>query len=164
GLISELRAAPQDRDVIAGLQRDLHTLKGGARMAGINPIGDLGHGIESLLEAVAANRTDIDRSDVHLLERGFDRLHQLLTRTGQHRTVAMPDDLIAAFEQRTQGRIAPAPADTANDALPSGDARVEAAIAALVAAPLSAPVPLETVSEEDGLPRPQQEQVRVRAD
>jgi len=164
GLISELRAAPQDRDVIAGLQRDLHTLKGGARMAGINPIGDLGHGIESLLEAVAANRTDIDRSDVHLLERGFDRLHQLLTRTGQHRTVAMPDDLIAAFEQRTQGRAAPEPDDTAGTALPSGDAQVEAAIAALVAAPLSAPVPLETVSEDDGLPRPQQEQVRVRAD
>ncbi len=164
GLISELRAAPQDRDVIAGLQRDLHTLKGGARMAGINPIGDLGHGIESLLEAVAANRTDIDRSDVHLLERGFDRLHQLLTRTGQHRTVAMPDDLIAAFEQRTQGRAEPEPLETAHDTLPSGDAKVEAAIAALVAAPLSAPVPLETVSEEDGLPRPQQEQVRVRAD
>lgn len=164
GLISELRAAPQDRDVIAGLQRDLHTLKGGARMAGINPIGDLGHGIESLLEAVAANRTDIDRSDVHLLERGFDRLHQLLTRTGQHRTVAMPDDLIAAFEQRTQGRDAPEPIETPEPPLASGDARVEAAIAALVAAPLSAPVPLETVSEEDGLPRPQQEQVRVRAD
>lgn len=164
GLISELRAAPQDRDVIAGLQRDLHTLKGGARMAGINPIGDLGHGIESLLEAVAANRTDIDRSDVHLLERGFDRLHQLLTRTGQHRTVAMPDDLIAAFEQRTQGRAAPEPDETVGTALPSGDAQVEAAIAALVAAPLSAPVPLETVSEDDGLPRPQQEQVRVRAD
>ncbi|WP_226940747.1 hypothetical protein, partial [Pseudomonas sp. K5] len=28
GLISELRAAPQDREAIAGLQRDLHTLKG----------------------------------------------------------------------------------------------------------------------------------------
>ncbi|MHC9012913.1 Hpt domain-containing protein [Stenotrophomonas rhizophila] len=164
GLISELRAAPQDRDVIAGLQRDLHTLKGGARMAGINPIGDLGHGIESLLEAVAANRTDIDRSDVHLLERGFDRLHQLLTRTGQHRTVAMPDDLIAAFEQRTQGRAEPEQIETAEQTLASGDAKVEAAIAALVAAPLSAPVPLETVSEDDGLPRPQQEQVRVRAD
>jgi len=164
GLISELRAAPQDRDVIAGLQRDLHTLKGGARMAGINPIGDLGHGIESLLEAVAANRTDIERSDVHLLERGFDRLHQLLTRTGQHRTVAMPDDLIAAFERRTQGRAEPEQIAPAEPALAVGDAKVEAAIAALVAAPLSAPVPLETASEDDGLPRPQQEQVRVRAD
>ncbi len=165
GLISELRAAPQDRDALGGLQRDLHTLKGGARMAGINPIGDLGHGIESLLEAVAANRTDIDRSDVHLLERGFDRLHQMLTRTGQHRTVAMPDDLIAAFERRTLGRVdVEVPADEPIETLASADVQVEAAIAALVTTPLSAPVPLETAAEDDGMPRPQQEQVRVRAD
>jgi chemosensory pili system protein ChpA (sensor histidine kinase/response regulator) len=166
GLISELRAAPQDRDVLAGLQRDLHTLKGGARMAGINPIGDLGHGIESLLEAVAANRTDIDRSDVHLLERGFDRLHQMLTRTGDHLAVAMPEDLIAAFEQRTQGR-----AVVVEDVLPPEAPVVEDrnqavadAIAALVAAPLSAPVPLEVAGDDDAMARPQQEQVRVRAD
>jgi len=103
-LISELRSAPEDRELLAGLQRDLHTLKGGARMAGINAIGDLGHGIESLLEAVAASRTEIGRGDVQLLERGFDRLHQLLIRTGAHRAVRMPVDLIEAFEARTAGR------------------------------------------------------------
>ncbi|WP_256776864.1 MULTISPECIES: Hpt domain-containing protein [unclassified Stenotrophomonas] len=161
GLISELRSAPNDRDVIAGLQRDLHTLKGGARMAGINPIGDLGHGIESLLEAVASNRTDIDRSDVHLLERGFDRLHQMLTRTGQHRSVAMPEDLIGAFEQRTLGRIEPVAADSAVDAPDAAPVEVDTAVAE---APLSAPLPLEASSEDDMLARPQQEQVRVRAD
>jgi len=161
GLISELRAAPQDREAIAGLQRDLHTLKGGARMAGINAIGDLGHGIESLLEAVAANRTDIDRSDVHLLERGFDRLHQMLTRTGRHRDVAMPDDLIAAFEARTLGRAEAEDAPATTAAAVEVPAVVDTAVAS---APLSAPVPLEASNEEDTLARPQQEQVRVRAD
>ena len=161
GLISELRAAPQDREAIAGLQRDLHTLKGGARMAGINAIGDLGHGIESLLEAVAANRTDIDRSDVHLLERGFDRLHQMLTRTGRHRDVAMPDDLIAAFEARTLGRVEAEDAPAAPAAAVEVPAVVDTAVAS---APLSAPVPLEASTDEDTLARPQQEQVRVRAD
>lgn len=159
GLISELRAAPQDREALAGLQRDLHTLKGGARMAGINAIGDLGHGIESLLEAVAANRTDIDRSDVQLLERGFDRLHQMLTRTGRHRDVAMPTDLIAAFEQRTLGR---------DDVADAGDVPADhaplAIDTAVASAPLSAPIPLEASNDEDSLARPQQEQVRVRAD
>ncbi|WP_267126813.1 Hpt domain-containing protein, partial [Xanthomonas sacchari] len=107
-LIAELRAAPQDREVLGGLQRDLHTLKGGARMAGINAIGDLGHGIESLLEVVAAHRTELDRQDVQLLERGFDRLHQLLTLTGNHRAVAMPQDLIGAFDARAHGQATPA--------------------------------------------------------
>ncbi|WP_126969652.1 Hpt domain-containing protein [Xanthomonas sp. BRIP62411] len=155
GLIARMREVPEDREVLNGLQRDLHTLKGGARMAGINAIGDLGHAIESLLEAVAANRTDIDRDDVRLFERGFDRLHQLLTRTGMHRAVAMPTDLVDAFETRTRGRNAAEPSDA--------DVRAIAR-ASVEPAPLSAPVPVEGQSEDDFLPRVQQEQVRVRAD
>jgi len=155
GLIARMRQVPEDRDVLIELQRDLHTLKGGARMAGINAIGNLGHAIESLLEAVAANRTDIDRADVRLFERGFDRLHQLLSRTALHRAVAMPTDLVEAFETRTRGR----------GAAPSTDADVRAiANASVEPAPLSAPIPVESQTEADVLPRVQQEQVRVRAD
>ncbi|MDG2525876.1 Hpt domain-containing protein [Stenotrophomonas sp. HITSZ_GD] len=159
GLIAGLREAPEDRELVAGLQRDLHTLKGGARMAGINAIGDLGHGIESLLEVVAAHRTEIGRDDVRLLERGFDRLHQLLTRTGQHRAVRMPTDLIDAFDARTQGRteVPAADADVAR--------MISAAVEPVAVAPLSAPVPVEgVVDEELGPARAPQEQVRVRAD
>ena len=158
GLISELRTAPEDREPLAGLQRDLHTLKGGARMAGINPIGDLGHGIESLLEAVFAGRTSIEHSDVQLLERGFDRLHQMLTLTGNHRQVVAADDLVAAFEARTQGRpVTQAEADE--------PAAASASAAELIASlPLSAPLPVEGGGEEEGGARAQQEQVRVRAD
>lgn len=169
GLISELRDAPQDREVLAGLQRDLHTLKGGARMAGINAIGDLGHSIESLLEAVAAGRTEIERRDVQLLERGFDRLHQLLTRTGDHRVVEPAQDLVDAFEVRTTTDLAAAAAAAVAAANVASVAEtVSAAVAspapALLDAPLSAPLPAEGVVDEDPLARPQQEQVRVRAD
>ncbi|HZW17302.1 MAG TPA: Hpt domain-containing protein, partial [Luteimonas sp.] len=159
GLIAAMRTAPDDREALAGLQRDLHTLKGGARMAGINAIGDLGHGIESLLEAVAANRTELNRDDVRLLERGFDRLHQLLTRTGEHRAVLMPHDLIDSFDARTQGRaeVPAADADVAR--------MISVAVEPVAVAPLSAPVPVEgVVDEELGPARAPQEQVRVRAD
>ncbi|AWH47351.1 Hpt domain-containing protein [Stenotrophomonas sp. ZAC14A_NAIMI4_1] len=164
GLISELRDAPQDREVVAGLQRDLHTLKGGARMAGINAIGDLGHSIESLLEAVAAGRTEIERRDVQLLERGFDRLHQLLTRTGDHRVVEPAQDLVEAFEARTRSDAAVAASTSAGIAEEAVEAPVAAAPLALADAPLSAPLPVEGTPDEDPLARPQQEQVRVRAD
>lgn len=168
GLISELRDAPQDREALAGLQRDLHTLKGGARMAGINAIGDLGHSIESLLEAVAAGRTEIERRDVQLLERGFDRLHQMLTRTGAHRVVEPAQDLVEAFEVRTTTDIAAAAA-AASAAIATGveetaSAPVAGSVPALLDAPLSAPLPVEGTVDEDPLARPQQEQVRVRAD
>ena len=180
GLINELRAAPDDRDVLAGLQRDLHTLKGGARMAGINAVGDLGHGIESLLEAVAVGRTRLDRSDVHLLERGFDRLHQLLILTGAHRQVPAADDLVTAFDLRTQDPAAGAATNSADAAAPgiAADAAIDPAtvgsvdagaadaddVAGIASQPLSDPLPVEGASEEDGTSRPQQEQVRVRAD
>ncbi|MDF9441060.1 response regulator [Stenotrophomonas acidaminiphila] len=134
-LISELRSAPEDRELLAGLQRDLHTLKGGARMAGINAIGDLGHGIESLLEAVAASRTEIGRGDVQLLERGFDRLHQLLIRTGAHRAVQMPADLIEAFEARTAGGEAPEATASADAVPPSLAAVASTAVDVPQAAP-----------------------------
>ncbi|WP_414540186.1 Hpt domain-containing protein [Stenotrophomonas forensis] len=164
GLISELRDAPQDREVLAGLQRDLHTLKGGARMAGINAIGDLGHSIESLLEAVAAGRTEIERRDVQLLERGFDRLHQLLTRTGAHRVVEPAQDLVDAFDVRTTTDIAAAAAIHAVSVGQSVPAPADSPSTAVVDAPLSAPLPIEGGVDEDPLVRPQQEQVRVRAD
>ncbi|PSM12315.1 Hpt domain-containing protein [Stenotrophomonas maltophilia] len=165
GLISELRDAPQDREVLAGLQRDLHTLKGGARMAGINAIGDLGHSIESLLEAVAAGRTEIERRDVQLLERGFDRLHQLLTRTGAHRVVEPAQDLVEAFEVRTTTDIAAAAAAArAASEAETVPAQAAGPLATQADAPLSAPLPAEGVADEDPSARPQQEQVRVRAD
>jgi chemosensory pili system protein ChpA (sensor histidine kinase/response regulator) len=103
-LLARLRAAPDEREVIVGLQRDLHTLKGGARMAGVMAIGELGHSMESLLEAVAEQRMQLDRQDLPLLEAGFDRLHTMVTRVGDRRAVAMPEALIAAFDTRALGQ------------------------------------------------------------
>ncbi|CBA16720.1 Hpt domain-containing protein [Xanthomonas albilineans] len=171
-LVAELRAAPQDRDLLGGLQRDLHTLKGGARMAGINAIGDLGHGIESLLEAVAANRTELDRRDVQSLERGFDRLHQLLTLTGNHRAVAKPVDLIDAFAARTRayGVMRASEADYSvaeadHAAEPATSTGSQTWSASVAPAALSAPLPLEGALENEAtIARPMQEQVRVSAD
>jgi chemosensory pili system protein ChpA (sensor histidine kinase/response regulator) len=104
GLIQELRTEPTARESVIGLQRDLHTLKGGARMAGIAAIGDLGHVIESLLEAAAEQRTELQRGDIQLLERGFDSLHRLLQQTRAHRVSVIPHALIEEFEARIRGQ------------------------------------------------------------
>src|ERR1700676_5198427 len=39
----------KDKQPVAELQRQLHTLKGGARMAGITAMGDLSHELETLV-------------------------------------------------------------------------------------------------------------------
>ena len=119
-------------------------------MAGINAIGDLGHSIESLLEAVAAGRTEIERRDVQLLERGFDRLHQLLTRTGTHRVVEPALDLVEAFEVRTTTDIAAAAtAARAASEAETVPAQAAATLTPIVDAPLSAPLPAEGTVDED---------------
>ncbi len=154
GLLAILRETPDDRTQVTGLQRDLHTIKGGARMAGINAIGDLAHAIESLLEQVAAQRIDLDGDSVRLLERGFDGLHGLVARVGAHRKVAMPDDLIAEFESRATPEAAP---------VDSVDASQPVA-APVVLAPLSAPLEAVFAGDDESTPTSTQEQVRVRAD
>ncbi len=157
GLLAKLRDAPEDRSLVTGLQRDLHTIKGGARMAGIDAIGDLGHAIESLLEQVAAQRIELDRDNVHLLERGFDGLHGLVARVGAHRKAPMPVELIAEFESRAHPQAGSV--DAAAAATQTGYAPPAVALA-----PLSAPIEHALAGEDESQPNVAQEQVRVRAD
>ncbi|MEO8000378.1 MAG: response regulator, partial [Arenimonas sp.] len=164
-------------------QRDLHTLKGGARMSGIFPVGELGHTMESLLEAVAEGRVPLDNTGVVVLERGFDRLHSMVTRVGERKALAMPSNLIAQFETLALGQTlevasevetttAPEITQVVSEAAPiSEDASVAPAAVVPVAKtapavlkPLSAPT--EAFADEDdgsGVRAPQ-EQVRIRAD
>ncbi|QDW67936.1 response regulator [Luteimonas granuli] len=157
GLLAKLRESASDREALVGLQRDLHTLKGGARMAGIFAIGELGHSMESLLEAVSEQRFDLGRGDVPLLERGFDRLHAMVTRVGEGRAISPSQGLIDALDARARGEellagsvVAPA------ERMPAPK---------VVMPPLTAPIGAAEAAEDDDItPRAPQEQVRIRAD
>ncbi|WP_334177549.1 Hpt domain-containing protein [Pseudoxanthomonas sp.] len=157
-LIARLRDTPEDRTLVTGLQRDLHTLKGGARMAGIHAVGDLGHAIESMLESIAGQRTELDRRAIQLLERGFDTLHAQLARVTARRAVSIPDGMVAEFNARARGIE-----------LPDAPVVTDAPAAPVELAPLSAPIETDAAAaaapvEEEFFPVGQQEQVRVRAD
>jgi chemosensory pili system protein ChpA (sensor histidine kinase/response regulator) len=156
GLLAHLRETPTEREALVGLQRDLHTIKGGARMAGIMAVGELGHAMESLLEAVVDHRCELGRDGIPLLERGFDRLHAMVTRVGERRAVALPGQLIAEFDARAHGRTFEAP--VADEGTTTTAAKVELK-------PLSAPISDVPFGEdEDVSVRAPQEQVRIRAD
>lgn len=169
GLLAQLREAPTERETLVGLQRDLHTIKGGARMAGIMAVGELGHAMESLLEAVVEQRFELGRDGVPLLERGFDRLHAMVTRVGERRAIAMPDALIAEFDARARGETtltdllaaAPAVAQVAQHASDEPAAPAQP----VELKPLSAPISDQPAGDEEDISvRAPQEQVRIRAD
>jgi len=158
GLLAQLRQHPTEREPLVGLQRDLHTLKGGARMAGIMAVGELGHVMESLLEAVVDQRRELGQDGIPLLELGFDRLHAMLTRVGDRRAIAMPEALIAEFEARSQGGTT-----VTAESAPGAPAPMPAPVRELK--PLSAPIGEDVPEDEDDIAiRAPQEQVRIRAD
>ncbi|MBZ4038565.1 Hpt domain-containing protein [Lysobacter sp. 13A] len=162
GLLAQLRQHPTEREPLVGLQRDLHTLKGGARMAGIMAVGELGHVMESLLEAVVDQRRELGQDGIPLLELGFDRLHAMLTRVGDRRAIAMPEALIAEFEARSLGGTT-VTTDTAAGAGAGAGADTPAPVRELK--PLSAPIGEDVPEDEDDIAiRAPQEQVRIRAD
>jgi len=166
GLLAQLRDNPTERETLVGLQRDLHTIKGGARMAGIMAVGELGHAMESLLESVVELRRELGHDGIPLLERGFDRLHAMVTRVGGRHAIGASETLIEEFNARALGRAAPetAAAETGASAAVAAPApRVQAPVVALK--PLSAPIGDTPVTDDDDISvRAPQEQVRIRAD
>jgi chemosensory pili system protein ChpA (sensor histidine kinase/response regulator) len=153
--MAQLREAPHEREIVAGLQRDLHTLKGGARMAGLAPIGDLSHAMESLLDAVHDGHRHMDRPAIEALERGFDGLHGLIQRVSRRQAIAMPERAIARFENLVAGETLSAPTTT--------DLAAAAAAGANSAPQRPAPRPMPTLEVEDE-PRAPQEMIRVRSE
>ena len=57
--LQEWLAEPDEEAPLHAVLRDLHTLKGGARMAEIRPVGDLSHELEFLYEGLVAKRFDL---------------------------------------------------------------------------------------------------------
>jgi chemosensory pili system protein ChpA (sensor histidine kinase/response regulator) len=93
-----------DANGVAALQRTLHTLKGGARMSGISPVGDLAHGIETFLEATVHRRKLLTDEQIDTLRTGMDTLRDLLDLAAQQIMGKTPKALIDTFEAMASGR------------------------------------------------------------
>jgi chemosensory pili system protein ChpA (sensor histidine kinase/response regulator) len=94
---------PAQQHALLSLQRDLHTLKGGARMAGIKSIGDLAHELESLYEGLVDNRYSASPALGDLLQQSHDRLAVLLEQLQANQPLAEPTDLLEAIAALRHG-------------------------------------------------------------
>jgi chemosensory pili system protein ChpA (sensor histidine kinase/response regulator) len=65
------------REQAEELKRHLHTLKGGARMAGITPMGNLSHELETLLIGIDEGRIPASPDLDALLQQSIDELHRM---------------------------------------------------------------------------------------
>ena len=107
------QAEPHGRQELETLLRDLHTLKGGARMVEIGPIGDLAHELEFLYEGLSAGQLLPSQELFTLLQSCHDRLAQMLEAARAARPVLAADSLIEAIRSFAQCPVAPPAAEPA---------------------------------------------------
>lgn len=88
-----------DGGALDELQRCLHTLKGGARMAGITAIGDLSHELESLYETVAEGRLPLSLELYDMVHTCDDRIMDMLGELRDQFRCNAANDLINRVQQ-----------------------------------------------------------------
>lgn len=100
-------SAPQNNAVMSALLRDLHTLKGGARMSEIKPIGDLAHELESLYEGLLDGRYSHSDDLADLLLRSHARLALLLDQLQAGQAMQHATALIERMQALRRGDFTP---------------------------------------------------------
>ena len=73
-----LEEDPAHRETLNQVFRAFHTFKGGAGFLGLEPIKDLAHNLESLLDAARQNSLVIDRNVINLILAGGDTLRKFV--------------------------------------------------------------------------------------
>ncbi|CRM62710.1 MULTISPECIES: Hpt domain-containing protein [unclassified Pseudomonas] len=112
------QAEPASRQEVETLLRDLHTLKGGARMVEIGPIGDLAHELEFLYEGLSAGSLALSPDLFALLQGCHDRLAQMVDAVTDGLPVGSVDKLI----ERIKSLVHPSDEPPVPVALPAGKA------------------------------------------
>ncbi len=96
GHLQQWREDKTDRALMRALERELHTLKGSARVVGVGAIADISHVLESLLVEVSAERIAPADSLFELLEKVHE---QLLAMVEQLKGGCLPEDAPGLIRQ-----------------------------------------------------------------
>ncbi|RLA26984.1 MAG: histidine kinase, partial [Gammaproteobacteria bacterium] len=75
--LSSWKTGTDSREQVEELKRHLHTLKGGARMAGIAPMGNLSHELEALIINIDDGRIAANPQIHDILQQSIDELHRM---------------------------------------------------------------------------------------
>ncbi|TGG90321.1 hybrid sensor histidine kinase/response regulator [Natronospirillum operosum] len=117
-------AEPDDRSPVVTLQRDLHTLKGGARMAEIAPIADLAHELEFIYEGLSTDQLAADPALLAEVQQAQDELAEMIQQISLHQSCPPAQHRIARLRALRRGEQLPeaGPETTALDTATQGSA------------------------------------------
>ena len=132
----------KDKQRVAELQRQLHTLKGGARMAGITAMGDLSHELESLVIQIDAGAVAADDHAHGVMQASLDELARMRDIVSTGTLPSASAALLAQIRALASGAPSAVPAPHA-----ATPAAAPAPAPVAVPAPLQASVPASTAAD-----------------
>jgi two-component system chemotaxis sensor kinase CheA len=103
GLV-ELEKQPNHVDLARDLNREVHTLKGAARVFGFSEIQDIAHRIEDIFEEVAGKRAVFSSFMAKSIFKGLDAIRTILEKIGQGKEIDVDaSDLCRELEECLSG-------------------------------------------------------------
>ncbi len=159
--LAQWREQPGKRELLDELQRHLHTLKGGARLAGVMVMGDLSHQLESVVSGLAEGRIGIDGVAVTLVQTSLDELHAMREVVEGGRLPKAPQEISIRLAALLEGAPAEVPEEAITEPAepgyeePAVEAVAEAEAITAEAAPEAIAEPVEEMIPEMEIePRP----------
>jgi len=128
----------KDKQRVAELQRQLHTLKGGARMAGITAMGDLSHELESLVIQIDGGAVAGDDHAHAVMQASLDELARMRDLVSAGKLPTSATELLRQIRGLSSGK---APQEPAPIAAARAPAVAAAPAPALRAVPTPTPPP-----------------------
>jgi chemosensory pili system protein ChpA (sensor histidine kinase/response regulator) len=135
----------KDKERVAELQRQLHTLKGGARMAGITAMGNLSHELETLVINIDTGAVPADDHAHAVMQASLDELARMRDTVSAGSLPAAAVALLAQVRNLAMGvteKTPTAPGAPATEALsesPAAVAQLEVSAAAPPSSAAAAP-------------------------
>ncbi|MDJ0777840.1 MAG: Hpt domain-containing protein [Gammaproteobacteria bacterium] len=142
----------QDFSAVMELQRYLHTLKGGARMAELKEISDLAHEMESIFIAVIDGRVEKDESLLEILRDCFDLLNTQVGEAQEGRSLSDCAAQVARLTELRRGEGGAEPEGLLEPGLDADSEDIDIVAENLTSEPLA------------GQERPNQDVIKVRSD
>lgn len=101
--LEKWRAKHNDNDAISEFKRQLHTLKGSARMATYNNIGDFSHVLESFVIDIAEARIEANDQIFSVVQRCLDQINEMVDLAAARQPVYAATKLKSELEALQAG-------------------------------------------------------------
>ena len=145
-MLGRWRGDRADASSVIELKRILHTLKGGARMAGLRAMGDLSHEMESALESFETGAAPADAQAIAALQAALDALQHMRDAASGGQAMTPAAELIARIRAIGAPQLPSAPvvpAAALAPAAPEDEPEVVPPAAAVVPPPATPARPVE---------------------